>query len=210
MTTATTLYTADALILAPPASGPGQAAPITPAAVAAIIAARPNGQYVPIDILTIVRGYADTCAAAGVDPYLVLAQLLHETAWLDSWWSQRPRRNPAGIGVTGRHWRGMPPVRSISVAERDGIWYEGVSFASWTAHAIPAHVGRLLAYALPPNAGTAVQQRLVRVALVVRPLPASHRGAAPTLRGLGGRWAVPGQGYADKIADIANTLRGVE
>lgn len=51
---------------------------------------------------------------------------------------------------------------------------------------------------------------LVCVALIARPLPQRLRGVAPTWRGLNGRWAVPGTDYADKIADIANRLRGVE
>jgi hypothetical protein len=43
-------------------------------------------------------------------------------------------------------------------------------------------------------------------AMSYRPLPASFRGAAPTWRGLNGRWAVPGATYADKIAEIANAI----
>jgi hypothetical protein len=70
-------------------------------------------------------------------------------------------------------------------------------------------VGRMLAYALRPVEGTAVQRTLISRALAFRPLPASYRGAAPTLAGLSGRWAVPGTEYPQKIADLANAIRAM-
>ena len=195
----------------------GGSRPLTPAAKTAIvaaIAARPNGAYDAADIRTIVLAYDRCCELAGMDPLPPIAQCLHETGWLSSWWSERPRRNPAGIGVTGRSsanttWR-MRDGRPIGIdaAERHGIWIEGCSFPSWANHAVPAHVGRLLAYALRPETGTPAQQQLVRVALIARPLSQRLRGVAPTWRGLNGRWAVPGTDYADKVAAIANHLWG--
>ena len=195
----------------------GGARPLTPAAKAAIvdaIAARPNGAYDTADIRTIVLAYDRWCAQVGMDPLMPIAQMLHETGWLSSWWSQRERRNPAGIGVTGRSsanttWR-MRDGRPIGIvaAERNGIWVEGCSFPSWANHAVPAHVGRLLAYAIIPTAETQPQAALIRAALIARPLPQRLRGVAPTWRGLNGRWAVPGTDYADRIAAIANALAG--
>ena len=60
-----------------------------------------NGAYTGADIRWIVGRDFDVSVKAGVDPLVVIAQMDHETAHLSSYWSQRPRRNPAGIGVTG-------------------------------------------------------------------------------------------------------------
>jgi hypothetical protein len=121
--------------------------------------------------------------------------MLHETGNLTSWWSQRPRRNPVGIGVTG-----APGV--------------GLSFPSWQNDAIPAHVGRLLAYALTDARATPQQAGLIATALHWRPLPARTRGSAPTLKPLGRvhnpsgeGWASPGDQYGAKIAEIARAVQ---
>ncbi|KPV52453.1 hypothetical protein SE17_15460, partial [Kouleothrix aurantiaca] len=131
---------------------------------------------------------------------------VHETGALTSWWSQRPRRNPAGIGVTGD----TKPARPIggAWAQHGAVWEEGCSFASWADHAVPAHVGRLLAYATAPGNRTPSQRALILGAMTVRTLPAQYHGCAPTLAGLEGTWAVPGKGYADKLAAIMTALRG--
>lgn len=174
--------TADSAILAAPRASAAQCS--------RFILARPHGAYTAYDIAQVmVPAYFATAAAVGLDPLVAIAQLVHETGNLTSWWAARPRRNPAGIGVTGQL----------------GV---GVSFPSWEADAIPAHVGRLLAYALPPRSATPAQAALMAKALGYRPLPAAYRGVAPTLRGLNGRWAVPGTNYADRLAAIANQIRG--
>jgi hypothetical protein len=183
------------------------------------ILSRPHGEYTDHDIANvIIPGYFSTCQAVGVDPLLAIAQMIHETGNLSSWWSERPRRNPAGIGVTGRS-AATPPLSPPLAGGNGGVagawawngamWIEGVSFASWGDDAIPAHVGRLLAYALRDDQASAAQRTLIAKALTYRPLPASYRGVAPTLRGLNGRWASPGTGYADAIARIANAIREI-
>jgi hypothetical protein len=148
--------------------------------------ARPHGEYGDDDVRSIVRGYYETASSVGLDPLLVVAQMVEETAHLTSFWSQRPRRNPAGIGVTG-----APGV--------------GLSFASWK-EAIRAHTGRLLAYSLPSGGESQAQLQLLKEALTVRPLPPALRGAAPTLGGLAGTWAADPQ-YAVKLASVANDIR---
>src|SRR4051794_22366474 len=70
---------------------------------------------------------------------------------------------------------------------------------------VRAHLGRLLAYALPASAGTAAQKALIAEALTWRPLPASKRGSAPTVKGLARSWATD-PAYAAKIVNIANTM----
>jgi hypothetical protein len=147
---------------------------------------RPHGEYSDDDVRTIVRGYYTTATAVGLDPLLVVSQMVLETAHLTSFWSQRPRRNPAGIGVTG-----APGA--------------GVSFPSWQT-AIRAHTGRLLAYSLPAGAENDAQASLIQEALQVRPLPQNRRGVARTLRGLSGTWATDPQ-YAVKISRVANDIR---
>ena len=148
--------------------------------------ARQHGKYSDADVRDILGKYTTTCKAAGLDPLLVVSQMVLETGNLMSDWSQAPRRNPAGIGVTGK-----PGA--------------GVSFSNWDK-AVRAHVGRLLAYALPKDSGTPAQRKLIDEALKVRPLPENRLGCAPTLKGLAGTWATDPK-YADKISGVANEIR---
>jgi len=167
--------------------------------------ARAHGEYNATDIAgAIVPAYFAVCASVGMDPVMLLAQMIHETGCLTSWWSQRPRRNPAGIGVTGRTSPTQPA--SGAWAQRENVWAEGVSFPSWKDDSIPAHAGRLLAYALRDDQANDTQRAMIQRAMSYRPLPAQFRGVAPTWRGLNGRWAVPGTTYSDKIAEIANAM----
>lgn len=147
--------------------------------------ARPHGEYSEDDVRRIVGLYYTTAAAVGLDPLVAVAQMAEETGHLTSFWSQRPRRNLAGIGVTGKPG-------------------EGLSFPD-LATAVRAHTGRLLAYTLPSGAGTQAQVQLIGEALAFRPLRDDFRGAAPTLKGLVGRWAQDPQ-YAVKVAGLANEI----
>jgi N-acetyl-anhydromuramyl-L-alanine amidase AmpD len=179
-----------------------------------------SAAYTPHDIDLITQHYWTHAPAVGLDPLLALAQCLHETTDngrpISSWWSMRPRRNPAGIGVTGqarhtdpndpRHWAAGPP-------DNPATWYAGLSFPSWD-EAVRAQVGRLLAYALPLGQGTPQQQALIDFALSQRPLPSTLRGTAPTLKLLGAAhnptgqgWATPGTQYGANIAAIAEAIR---
>lgn len=149
------------------------------------VLARTHGGYTDANVRTIIRHYDQTARGVGIDPLLVVAQMVLETANLSSHWSQPPRRNPAGIGVTGEPGK-------------------GISFPNWKA-AVRAHVGRVLAYALPKGQETAAQRELITEALAWRPLPDSLRGAAPTPARLAGTWAADTQ-YAAKIVRIANEI----
>jgi hypothetical protein len=170
--------------------------------------------YAPGDIITIVGHYQGLGDSVGLDWFLALAQLAHETGSLTSWWSQRPRRNPAGVGVTGAMRDGLPdgtpgPAPGPAWAWDDARkkWREGVSFPTWADDAVPAHLGRLLAYALRDDQASPEQQELIARALAYRPLPASYRGSAPTITGLNGRWAVPGTDYGQRIMALAERMR---
>jgi hypothetical protein len=183
-----------------PQSQPAGHAPVTPdsrllapasapsARAGQYLLARPHGGYSSDDVTKIVGLYYTTATAVGLDPLLVVAQMAEETSHLTSFWSQRPRRNFAGIGVTGQ-----PGV--------------GLSFPDLKT-AVHAHTGRLLAYALPSGSGSPAQNQLIDEALAARPLPAQLRGAAATLKGLAGTWAQDPQ-YAVKLAAVANDIDAV-
>jgi hypothetical protein len=162
-------------------------------------------QYTEGDIAHIVGAYAREARAVGVDWFVAIAQCAHETENLRAALSGRPTRNPAGLGITGES---SPVARPGFVWDADrGMWRRALSFARWSPDAVRAHLGRLLAYALPAGEGTPAQQAMIDEALRLRPLPANYRGVAPTWRGLNGRWASPGASYASAIAARANAMR---
>lgn len=165
--------------------------------------------YSPEDIqLSIIPAYWNYCLSVGVDPCIVVAQMIHETGNLSSWWCERPRRNPAGIGVTGEQSINKPNPEDLNKWARNddtNKWQKGVSFPNWQESVI-AHVGRIVAYATNPSNRTVQQQELVTKALFYRTLPLHLHGIAPTIRGLNGTWAYPGTHYSDKISLIANGI----
>lgn len=177
---------------------------VTPADVAAAIA-KHGTRYDAVSLNSIAESYWHYSAKAGIDPLIAIAQVLHETGWLTSWWSQRPRRNPAGIGVTGEVRADKAPSVEWAYNPDRRLWERGISFLTWD-RAAAAHVGRLLAYACPAGVLTDDQHLLISTALAVRPLSVMKQGQAQTLAGLSGTWAVPGVGYAGKLAAIAQAL----
>ncbi len=192
--------TADSPLFSPPRATAEQ--------VAAYIIHR-GTTYTPYDVQVIVGHYWRMAPAVGIDPLLAMAQVIHETDNLKSWWSQRPRRNPAGLGVTGAEQPAPPPPEEQAEWAWDGttqVWKKGLSFASWE-DGTRVHLGRLLAYGLRPGEASAAQQPLIDEALALRPLPDDLRGVARTLRGLNGRWAYPGTTYGENIALLANKIR---
>ncbi len=172
-------------------------------------ALRNGSTYNELDIRSIVAAYQTVGSYGGVDWGLALAQMCHETGTLSSWWSARPRRNPAGIGVTGRKVAGTPDVPPLEGTWAwDGTqWCEGVSFSQWAYDAVIAHIGRLLAYARRDEEATAPQADLIQQALAFRRLPLSYRGVAPTVVGLNGRWAVPGTTYGQSLIRLVGEMR---
>jgi hypothetical protein len=206
-----TAITENTPLLSPPRATEGQAR--------AFIVGRGSTAYTDSDIALIVSFYWAFAVPVGLDPLLAVAQCIHETSDqghpISSWWARRPRRNPAGIGVTGaskttdpndpHNWAPDPPLHPT-------VWRAGLSFPTWEV-AVKTQVGRLLAYALPSGHGTDAQKDLITFALNERPLPASLRGTAPTLKSLGARhnptgngWASPGDQYGERIAAIARAI----
>jgi len=173
-----------------------------------------HSDYTAYDITSIVQAYQSLgeSVGIGVDWFLALAQCAHETGSLTSWWAQRPRRNPAGLGVTGvtADGDGTPATQpGVDWAWDASImkWRAGMSFTSWADGSVPGHLGRLLAYALPEGAGTPEQQALISAALSRRGLPAKYRGIAPTIIGFNGTWAVPGTTYGQSILSLVQRMR---
>jgi hypothetical protein len=162
--------------------------------------------YTGQDVSLICEYYWKWGVQTGVDPLLAVAQMIHETGNLTSWWCQRPRRNPAGIGVTGE---------SKFALARPGVdwqwnglkWVKGYAFVGWQDSA-QAHIGHLLLYALPLNVQESQAQGMC---ILVDPrrggFPIGYRGAAAQLIGLNGRWAVPGTFYADALSAVANAIK---
>jgi len=185
--------------------------------------------YTPGDIATITGHYWRYSIPVGLDPLLAMAQCIHETSDLDpatgkwrplsSWWAQRPRRNPAGIGVTGEVKTNKPEDTRGWVEDtrsQPSVWRAGLTFPSWEEGA-RAHIGRMLAFALKDGDETEAQREAVAFALSLRPLSPTLRGTAPTLKPLGARhnptgngWATPGDKYGGKIAQIAQAIATLE
>lgn len=184
--------------------------------IATYILSRPCGEYTANDIRNVILPtYYQLCVEVGIDPTLAVAQMIHETGNLSSFWATRPQRNPAGIGVNGK-FQADKPADSTNWAfnTQRQRWEFGLSFATWKDDSIPAHVGRLLAYVLPIGSENEAQRALIARALRYRGLPDRMRGSAPTLKPLGrahnptgSGWASPGTDYGAKIAAIAERIR---
>jgi hypothetical protein len=169
-----------------------------------------NCKYTDADIKdAIIPAYYEQGRKSGVNPTVAIAQMIHETGYLTSWWCARPRRNPAGIGVTGQTAPHLPPNAGINEWAYDAtekIWKKGLPFESWVFNSVPAHMARLLGYALSPKQMDDNQWYYFSLHTARRSVPARIIGCAPTLAGLEGTWAVPGKGYADKLAAHCNGM----
>ena len=159
------------------------------------------------DVLSIVKAYEQVGTSVGVDWFLAIAQMAHETGYMTSFWSARPQRNPAGLGVDGKSSATDPNQPGWVFNSQRNMWEKGLSFASWEEEAVPAHIGRLLAYALRDDQATPAQKALIDKALSYRALPSNLRGIAPTVIGLNGRWAFPGTVYGQRILAVMLRLR---
>lgn len=168
--------------------------------------------YDDVSIKSIVNSYWRYAVQGGVDPLVAIAQCIHETSDsgkpFSSWWAQRPRRNPAGLGVTGEIITGARPA-APEWAQKDSagkVWAKGLSFASWDL-SVQAHIGHLLVYAVGDQHNVD-QDELIANDPRGRYVPAANRGTCHVLNDLNGKWAVPGNGYGAKIAEIATAILG--
>lgn len=172
------------------------------------LATRADDTYTDFDLRSIVEAYQQVGNSVGMDWFTAIAQMAHETGNLTSFWSLRPQRNPAGIGVTGV-WQYDQPADTTGWAYNTQRvrWERGISFPTWADDAIPAHLGRLLAYALTDSQANQAQRDLINKALSYRGISNTNRGVAQTWIGLNGRWAVPGTTYGQTILALAQRIR---
>lgn len=166
-----------------------------------------NNGYSYDDVRAIVQAYEQVGSSVGVDWFLAIAQMAHETGYLTSYWSARPQNNPAGLGVEGKSSPTNPNEPGWVFNTQRNMWEKGLSFPTWNDDAVPAHIGRLLAYALRDDQATPAQKAMIDKALAYRALPSTMRGIAPTIVGLNGRWAYPGTTYGQRILDVMMRLR---
>ncbi len=158
-------------------------------------------QYTEADVRLILGYYVKYCKALGIDYVLAITQMIYETGWLESWWSARPRRNPAGIGVSGKTVK-KDPNDTTWWAQDGAVWHKGRSYKSWDL-AVQEHLARLLLYAKTDAELTPAQLAFTAI-LPDKAKLAKIRGKGAQWGGLNGTWAVPGHGYAEKLALIAN------
>jgi hypothetical protein len=202
-------------------------APPSPEDVARVWAAycAASPYYVRPALLDIGRAYAERCKAVGLDVWLTLGQVAHETGRLTSFWCARPRRNPAGIGVNGQKRRAPDPATpSLWHYNPDTkLYHRGYTYPRWVhdptlpgdVAAVDAHVSRLLWYAWP-GPWNAEHRRILELGRAWT-MPAAARGSARTPRELGWAhnrarlkmmgWAYPGWAYGKGVAAHAEALR---
>lgn len=169
-----------------------------------------HGEYNLHDVKNIIV-YTYFKYNEGINPVMLVSQMIHETGNLTSWWSARPRRNPAGIGVTGdtaspvKPQQLLNPPKGWTIDTERGIWKQGISYPTWM-QGIWSHIGRVLCYRFTVSSGTDSQQELMRMSTDDRKFPAIWRGKFNNWEDLNGRWAVPGLTYAQQIQRIARSI----
>jgi hypothetical protein len=123
-----------------------------------------------------------------------------ETGYLTSWWSHPPRRNMAGIGVTGETSTNDPHSDAWAFKTEDSHWYKGYSFPDWKA-AVQAHYAHMSAYCFASEINNAshVDPRYTAAKQFFK-----SKGIQPAkvLTDLNGVWAVPGTTYGQTIEQL--------
>lgn len=166
-----------------------------------------DSPYTEESRVLIFTEYYQLCVQYGIDPLFVTAQVLLETNNLNSFWSQRPQRNPAGLGVTGQFSRQPRPGFVFNTQRMR--YEEGLSFTHWVGRggSVRAHVGRLLAYTQKDT------NDLILEALNVRSLPNTLRGSVTIIKEFSAThnktkrsWATDPD-YGEKIVALMNRIK---
>jgi hypothetical protein len=153
--------------------------------------------------LEVVDAYYDVEGQwQGIRADVLLCQMCIETGYLTSWWSQPPRRNMAGIGVTGEVSGSNPNSNAWAFKSEDGKWYKGYSFADWQAAAM-AHFGHMSAYCFSDEINNASQHD-PRYSAAKQFFKQKGIQPAKVLTDLNGVWAVPGPTYGQHIEEVFN------
>jgi hypothetical protein len=135
------------------------------------------------DVEIIMAYYWKYAPLAGLDPFIAACQCIFETDALNAYWAARPRRNPAGLGVSEN---------------------QGLSFASWEL-GVQAHLAQLLALAITDREATQAQHDLFTRNPRHAMLDASLRGAAKTVMTLGAAWS-PNKEYGRNLLARINEV----
>ncbi len=180
-------------------------------AIAHIQARKVATAFTSADIsMHIVPTYWDVATTVDLDPCVVLAHMMLASDRMQSRWAQPGIYNLAEVGVIASESRANTPVpddaHNWAWFADQNRWKKGLTFAN-LADGVVAHVGRLVAYALAPAQRTTAQNDLVTRALLMRSLPPSFHGIAPTVSGLDHRWKYPGPRYGERLALIAEEMR---
>jgi hypothetical protein len=132
----------------------------------------------------LVELYWEEAGHEGIRPDLALAQAILETGFFRYGGDVLPTQNNfAGLGATG--------------AGR-GAWFESARIG------VRAHIQHLLAYS---TAREPLRPIVDPRYDIVRALP--HLSAkCPSWESLGGKWAIPGVGYGEKIVKILSYIKG--
>lgn len=142
---------------------------------------------ITIAIEELVDLYWEEAGREGIRPDLALAQALLETGFFRFGGDVLPAQNNfAGIGTTGGGAR--------------GAWFDSARAG------VRAHIQHLLAY-------TTTREPLQPIIdpryHIVRSIP-RYFAQCPSWESLGGKWAIPGNGYGERIVRIISYIKGEE
>lgn len=162
----------------------------------------------------LVRYYDLLCRPLGLDTVLAVCQTWHETATWSSWWFRSPRRNPAGIGVTGAV-QDAPGSSGQWQPRPDGRWGKGHAYPTY-ASAAGAHVHGLAMWAgADADAVAALGARCKAAGVTPYTPPKVAQGSCTQWRHLGWAhnprkigWAYKGEQYGHAIAKLARQVLG--
>lgn len=142
----------------------------------------------------------------GIRADLAVCQAIKETGWFASWWSQQPRNNYCGLGVTGETKKTLTKndVQGEWTKSDNGLFLKGYSLKR-PAVGVAAHMGHLWAYV---GAGDnflyldSVARDYDPRFDIARQNVQNHKWVITDTSDLDGRWAVPGKGYGTGVDQI--------
>lgn len=144
----------------------------------------------------------------GIRGDVLCCQMFHETGYMTSWWSLPPRRNPAGIGVTGETSPTNPNNDAWIYDDTNKVWAKGYTFEDWTA-AVLCHFAHMSAYVFEDERNNASKID-PRYSAAHSMITSKKWPVAQVLTDLNGRWAVPGTTYGQTIEDIYNAIASLK
>jgi hypothetical protein len=152
----------------------------------------------------IIDHYYELENAWGLRADLLTCQMFHETGYLASWWSGEPRRNPAGLGVTGEISATDPKSNIWAYNPNTKKWEKGLSFPDWNTAAL-THYAHMSAYVYPDerNNASKIDPRYTAAHAL---FTSGKWTYCKVLSDLNGRWAVPGVGYGESIEKVYNLI----